>query len=183
MERTSTLNKGRFAMTRRLFLLSIMVASMVVLPMSVKAMETVDYGPYYFLGGVGNLIIRGTSGFEEGNVDTCLMFGISEDGHSIVGKMDIYDIFEGDVRMYFTGSVDDKYKLSITFDATIYDTADNPILEDVNASADGTFVDDKKNKQMNFVVRIPKLGVSGYGAFTGNFELSEANAETFCPEP
>jgi hypothetical protein len=170
-------------MTRRLFLLSLMLASMVVLPISVKAMETVEYGPYYSLGGEGTLIIRGQNGFEKGNVSTCLIFGISEDGDLMVGQMNISGAFSGDVTMYFTASVDDKGNLHITFDGTLYNAGGGIISQDVNAFADGTYSDDKKNKQMNFILKIPNLGVPGYGAFTGNFELTEANAETFCPEP
>jgi hypothetical protein len=61
-------------MTRKFFLLVLVLASIVVLPTSVKAMETIEYG--YQLGGEGKVIILGESVFLKENVVVCLYISV-----------------------------------------------------------------------------------------------------------
>lgn len=91
------------------------------------------------------------------------------------------------LTMYFTGSISDNYNpnLRITFFPGLYYTGDpTPIPgEEPIAFAIGSA--DNKLKDMDLVIQSPNLiGTNeGFGAFTGHFVLTQADAETFCPEP
>jgi hypothetical protein len=161
-------------MTRGLFLLILALACMVVLPISVKAMEPVEYG--YYLGGKGKLISLSavdSNYVQEEEVGTCLYFYIFPNTGLLIGQMVISTQFLGDLTMYFTGSFlgKDNPNLRLTF---------LPVFPaNTMASAIGSF--DNKNIEMKFVIQSPNLGsTSGYGAFTGNFELTKAGAAS-CP--
>jgi hypothetical protein len=170
-------------MTRKFFLLVLVLASIVVLPTSVKAMETIEYG--YQLGGEGKVIILGESVFLKENVVVCLYFGTNLAGDLLAGLMNINMSTEslGNPTLGFTGSVlgKDNPNMRITFFPLLLDPeTQQPIPGDeLIAFAAGSF--NKKNMEMNFVIQSPNLFISQeYGAFTGNFELSHAGWIKFC---
>jgi len=159
----------------------------MVLATSVKATEPIEW--WDLLGGEGKLIIMSQPsqiGFVQENVVMCFYFFINADGDLLGGLMNIPTVSLGslgNLTMFFTGSIlgKDNPNMRITFFPSLIDPETQlPILgEEPIAFAVGFF--DKKNMKMKFVIQSPNLGITqGYGAFTGNFELTKAGAGTFC---
>lgn len=173
-------------MTKRLFLSILLLASMVVLPTSVKAIEPIEWTQPF--GGQGKVTILSPNSFvQEENADMCFRVLTNGTGDLLVGYMNISTPSLGNLMMYFNGSVLGK-DMRITFSPMLFRFSNGnpePITgEEPIAFAAGTF--DKKRMAMNFVIQSPNLllvipkGAPEHGTFTGNFEVTQAGASTFC---